>query len=77
MNVCNRSQLGSAPPDRTPCPSRIIAMEQSICKYAEEPSKSVITPELGLNFDLLGEACNFYNLYSWEIGFAIKYGKSR
>ena len=52
-------------------------MEQSICKYAEEPSKSVITPELGLNFDLLGEACNFYNLYSWEIGFAIKYGKSR
>ena len=52
-------------------------MEQSICKYAEESSKSVITPVLGLNFDSLGEACDFYNLYSWEIGFAIRYGKSR
>lgn len=43
------------------------AMEQSICKYAEEPAKSVIRPELGLSFDSLVEAYDFYNLYSWEI----------
>lgn len=71
-----RLHLGSAPPDRTPCPSRISALDQSIRKYAEEPMKSVIRPELGLSFDSLGEAYDLYNLYSWEIGFGIRYGKS-
>lgn len=52
------------------------ALEQSIRKFAEEPTKSVIKPELGTSFDSLGEAYNFYNLYSWEIGFGIIYGKS-
>lgn len=28
-------------------------------------------------FDSLDEAYDFYNLYSWEIGFDIRYGKSR
>ncbi|XP_040244292.1 uncharacterized protein [Aegilops tauschii subsp. strangulata] len=37
-----RLRLGSAPPDRTQCPSRMSAMEQSIHKYAEKPTKSVI-----------------------------------
>ena len=52
-------------------------LEQSIRKYVEEPTKGVIRPGLGLSFDSLGEAYDFYNLYSWEIGFGIKYGKSR
>lgn len=72
-----RLRLVNAPPDRTPCPSRMSAIEQSIHKFAEEPSKSVVRPELGLSFDSLGEAYDFYNLYSWEIGFGIRYGKSR
>lgn len=41
--------LGSAPPDRMPCPSRMSAFEQTIRKYAEEPTRSVIKPELGLS----------------------------
>ena len=44
-----RLWLGSAPPDQTPCPSRMSGMEKSIRKYAEDPTKSVIRPELGLN----------------------------
>lgn len=52
-------------------------MDQSIRKYAEESTKSVIRPELGLIFDSLSEAYDFYNLYPWEIGFGIRYGKSR
>ena len=32
--------------DRMPCPSRMSALEQSISKYAEEPTKSVIRPEV-------------------------------
>ncbi|KAM3309903.1 hypothetical protein ACQJBY_030918 [Aegilops geniculata] len=72
-----RLRLGSAPPDRVPCPSRMSALELSIRKYAEQPDKSVVRPELRLSFDSLGEAYDFYNLYSWEIGFGIRYGKSR
>lgn len=49
------------------------ALEQSIHRYAEEPTKSVLRPELGLSFDSLGEAYDFYNLYSWEIGFGIRW----
>ncbi|XBI74948.1 hypothetical protein VPH35_068390 [Triticum aestivum] len=63
--------------DRVPCPSRMSALEVSILKYAEQPDKSVVRPELGLSFDSLGEAYDFYNLYSWELGFGIRYGKSR
>lgn len=69
--------MGSAPPDRVPCPSRMSALELSIRKYDEQPDKSVVRPELGLSFDSLGEAYDFYNLYLWEIGFGIRYGKSR
>ncbi|KAM3317092.1 hypothetical protein ACQJBY_034973 [Aegilops geniculata] len=49
-----RLRLGSAPPDRVPCPSRMSALEISIRKYAEQPDKSVVKPELGLSFDSLG-----------------------
>uniref|UniRef100_A0A453AC00 FAR1 domain-containing protein n=1 Tax=Aegilops tauschii subsp. strangulata TaxID=200361 RepID=A0A453AC00_AEGTS len=72
-----RLHLGSAPPDHVPCPLRMSALELSIRKYAEQPDKSVVRPELGLSFDSLGEAYDFYNLYSWEVGFGIRYGKSR
>ncbi|XBI38013.1 hypothetical protein VPH35_123183 [Triticum aestivum] len=51
-----RLQLGSAPPDRVACPSRMSALEISIRKYAEQPDKSVVKPELGLSFDSLGKA---------------------
>ncbi|VAI13082.1 unnamed protein product [Triticum turgidum subsp. durum] len=61
-----RLRLGSAPPDRTPCPSRMSALEESMRKYAEEPRKNVVQPSLGLTFDSVGEAYDFYNLYSWE-----------
>jgi hypothetical protein len=37
----------------------------------------VIKPEIGTGFISLEEAYDFYNLYSWEVGFGIRYGKSR
>jgi hypothetical protein len=37
----------------------------------------VINPEIGTTFDSITEAYDFYNLYSWEVGFGIRYGKSR
>ena len=42
-----------------------------------QPTKSVIKLELGTTYDLLDEAYTIYNLYSWDIGFGIRYGKSR
>ena len=32
---------------------------------------------VGTSFDSLEEAYDFYNLYSWESGFGIRYAKSR
>lgn len=34
--------------------------------FYREPSENVIAPTLGTSFDSLGEAEDFYNLYSWE-----------
>jgi hypothetical protein len=36
------------------------------CK--DRSSDAVIAPEIGMEFDLLPKAYDFYNLYSWEIG---------
>lgn len=55
----------------------ILALEKAIRGFAENPSESVVAPKSGTSFDSLGEAYDFYNLYSWEKGFHTRYGKSR
>lgn len=72
-----RLMLGRALPDSTPRAPWMSALEQSIRKFVEEPTKSVIKPELGSSLDSLCEGYDFYNLYLWEVGFGIRYGKSR
>jgi hypothetical protein len=44
-------------------------------KSNERSSEAVTAPEIGMEFDSLPEAYNFYNLYSWEVGFGIRYGR--
>lgn len=72
-----RVRVGKQPPDRAPCPERVGALEKTIKGYADKLGPSVVEPEIGLTFDSLGEAYDFYNIYSWEFGFGIRYGKSR
>ncbi|XBJ26571.1 hypothetical protein VPH35_003961 [Triticum aestivum] len=72
-----RVRVGRAPTERPPCPGRVCALEKTIRGYAEKKTDIVVVPEVGDSFDSLGEAYDFYNLYSWEIGFSIRYGKSR
>ena len=60
-----------------PAPYRVSAFEKAIRSYADNPAENVITPVIGATFDSLGGAYDFYNLYSWEKGFVILYGKSR
>ena len=60
-----------------PCAGRVTPLEETIRRYADKPTESVVKPQIGMSFDSLGEAYDFYNLYSWELGFGIRYGKSR
>ncbi|XP_044338459.1 protein FAR1-RELATED SEQUENCE 7 [Triticum aestivum] len=71
-----RVRIGQAP-ERVPCAGRVCALEKTLRGYAENKGDTVVVPVVGYNFDSLGEAYDFYNLYSWEIGFGIRYGKSR
>ncbi|XP_037414342.1 protein FAR-RED IMPAIRED RESPONSE 1-like isoform X3 [Triticum dicoccoides] len=72
-----RLRLGRAPPNRKPFAGRVTPLEETIRRYADKPTENVVKPEIGMSFDSLGEAYDFYNLYSWELGFGIRYGKSR
>lgn len=69
-----RVRVGAAAPGRTPCHT---ALDKAIRGFAENPGDNVIVPTLGTSFDSLGKAYDIYNLYSWEKGFGIRYGKSR
>ncbi|XP_045090436.1 uncharacterized protein [Aegilops tauschii subsp. strangulata] len=51
------------------------ALELTIRSYAEKKTETVIVPAMGGSFDTLGEAYDYYNLYSWEVGLGIRYGK--
>lgn len=57
--------------------TRVGAFEKAVRSFAENPADNVITPVIGTTFDSVGEAYDIYNLYSWEKGFGIRYGKSR
>ncbi|KAM3229307.1 hypothetical protein ACQJBY_060281 [Aegilops geniculata] len=72
-----RVRVGAAAPGRPPCADRVTALEKTVREFVEHPGEVVMVPKIGTTFDMLGEAYDFYNLYSWEKGFGIRYGKSR
>lgn len=61
-----RVRVRNQPPDRAPCLERVGVLEQRISGYADKLGDHVVEPAVGLTSDLLGEAYDFYNLYSWE-----------
>ena len=72
-----RPRFGSIPDERMPKPGRVSAYEQTLRNYAEKKSGVVINPAVGTSFDSRAEAYEFYNLYSWEVGFGIRWGRNR
>lgn len=72
-----RVPIGTNPPERALCATRMGALEKSIRGSAERDGEEVIKPDLGTTFDLLTEAYDFYNLYLWKHGFGIRYGNNR
>jgi hypothetical protein len=46
-------------------------------KFAEHKYGNVMNPSIGTEFDNCDEAYEYYNIYSWECGFGIRWGKKR
>ncbi|EMS48263.1 hypothetical protein TRIUR3_12029 [Triticum urartu] len=67
-----RVRIGNAPEERDANPSRVPALEASMRAYAENKGGTVVNPSLGTSFDTVEEAYEFYNLYSWEMGFGVR-----
>lgn len=72
-----RTCVGKAPPERVLNPARVSSLEKTPREFPTRSTGEVIVPENGLSFDSIAEAYDFYNLYSWEKDFGIRYGKSR
>jgi hypothetical protein len=69
---------GRHPPERPLNSTHGTALERTLRDFpARSNGEVVIVPEVGVTFDSIGEAYDFYNLYSWERGFGVRYGKSR
>uniref|UniRef100_A0A8R7Q1J7 SWIM-type domain-containing protein n=2 Tax=Triticum urartu TaxID=4572 RepID=A0A8R7Q1J7_TRIUA len=72
-----RNRKVAMPDERATSAERVTALETALTGFAERKTDTVVTPSVGLTFDSIIEAYDFYNLYSWETGFGIRYAKSR
>jgi hypothetical protein len=51
-------------------------VEAALRASADKKAAQIFYPTNGLVFYSVEEAYEFYNLYSWEVGFGIRYGSS-
>ena len=73
-NISKRLPVG-APTER---PSRTIgAIEKALSNSSTRKTKYIFEPTPGMTFDCVAEAVEFYNIYSWEVGFGSKKGDNR
>jgi hypothetical protein len=73
----SKVRIGKAPIERAPNPARKSVLELALRLYAERREGVVVDPAVGTSFDLLEEAYEFYNLYFWETGFAVRFAKEQ
>lgn len=71
-----RSRAISGPDSRL-APWNESAMSRALRQAKEQGGICIFYPSEGTTFNSCEEAKDFYNLYSWEVGFGIRYGKSR
>ncbi|KQJ92375.1 uncharacterized protein LOC100833635 [Brachypodium distachyon] len=72
-----RIRRGRIPDEREPDADRVSALEKALTGFAVRQTDVIVSPAVGTCFDSLAEAYEFYNIYSWETGFGIRYGRSR
>ncbi|KAM0848323.1 hypothetical protein ACQ4PT_054457 [Festuca glaucescens] len=77
MRVLKRPRVRKIPDFRSARNGRKSALELKLRKFGNRNSDTVVAPETGMEFDSLPEAFDFFNLYSWEVGFGIRYEASR
>ncbi|KAL6633978.1 hypothetical protein ACP70R_026649 [Stipagrostis hirtigluma subsp. patula] len=70
-----RTRKGETAPDYRN-PRGMGAIEIAMRKAASRKTKFMFEPVKGMVFDSRAEAYQFYNLFSWEVGFGIRYGNS-
>ena len=76
LTLC-RKTICEGPDYRDPVPGKPSALQQALMKFADRTSAYIINPAVGTEFDNCDEAYEYYNLYSWECGFGIRWGKKR
>jgi len=52
------------------------APEKALKSFVTRKHGLVVQPSVGTHFDSMAEAFEFYNLYSWEVGFGIRFDRS-
>ncbi|PNT67931.1 hypothetical protein BRADI_3g33745v3 [Brachypodium distachyon] len=72
-----RKKFEGGPAARLPVPGRAGPRESALRGFAQRTSDNILSVENGLCFDYLPEAYEYFNLYSWEFGFGIRYGRSK
>ncbi|TVU19550.1 hypothetical protein EJB05_35702 [Eragrostis curvula] len=73
INKRKRWPKGSTPPNCRK-PRGMGSIEKAMRNAPNRTTEFIFEPVLGLVFDSTAEAFQFYNLYSWEIGFGIHLG---
>ena len=73
----SRNTKSSSPDCRPPVPNRPSALQSAVMRFAEHKSEQVMNIQIGTEFDNLDEGYDYYNVYSWEIGFGIRWGRKR
>jgi len=62
---------------RLAIPGKASALQLAFMKFADNINGHILNPTIGTEFDSCDEAYQYYNLYSWECGFGIRWGTKR
>ena len=73
--LCSRRAISG--PDARIAPWEESAVSKALRAAEGRSNKPVFEPVVGTSFNSCEEAKDFYNLYSWEFGFGVRYGRSR
>jgi len=73
--LCSRRAISG--PDARIAPWEESAVSKALRAGEGRSNKPVFEPVVGTSFNSCEEAKDFYNLYSWEFGFGVRYGRSR
>jgi len=71
-----RKRAADGPTSRI-APAEESAISRTIRCAGQGKGAPLFLPLDGTEFRSCEEAKEFYNLYSWEIGFGVRYGRSR